>query len=377
MNPKRLSAVIRKEFYHIIRDYRSLSLAFAIPLFLIIMFGYALSLDVDHVRTVVVDYDRSPSSRDFIEKLSASAYFDLLAILDSTDSVNEWLDGDRASVAVIIAPRFAANIGAEREAIVQILVDGSDPVFAGAVRSYLTAFTEHYNARLLFNFLNRQGLEAIHPPVEGRIRIWFNEDLESRNFIIPGIIAIIIMIVGAMLTSLVIAREYEEGTMETIKSMPITSGEILLGKAFPYFFIAFADVLLAMLLGQALFGVVMKGNFWLMLAGTSLYLICALSLGLLISTITKSQLMANQGALLFTYLPSMLLSNFVFPIVNMPQVLQWITYAVPARYYIDILVGVYLRDTGLAYLWPSLTVLAGMGAFLTAVNYLLLRREGL
>jgi ABC-2 type transport system permease protein len=377
MNPKRLSAVIRKEFYHIIRDYRSLSLAFAIPLFLIIMFGYALSLDVDHVRTVVVDYDRSPSSRDFIEKLSASAYFDLLAILDSTDSVNEWLDGDRASVAVIIAPRFAANIGAEREAIVQILVDGSDPVFAGAVRSYLTAFTEHYNARLLFNFLNRQGLEAIHPPVEGRIRIWFNEDLESRNFIIPGIIAIIIMIVGAMLTSLVIAREYEEGTMETIKSMPITSGEILLGKAFPYFFIAFADVLLAMLLGQALFGVVMKGNFWLMLAGTSLYLICALSLGLLISTITKSQLMANQGALLFTYLPSMLLSNFVFPIVNMPQVLQWITYAVPARYYIDILVGVYLRDTGLAYLWPSLAVLAGMGAFLTAVNYLLLRREGL
>jgi ABC-2 type transport system permease protein len=377
MNPKRLSAVIRKEFYHIIRDYRSLSLAFAIPLFLIIMFGYALSLDVDHVRTVVVDYDRSPSSRDFIEKLSASAYFDLLAILDSTDSVNEWLDGDRASVAVIIAPGFAANIGAEREAIVQILVDGSDPVFAGAVRSYLTAFTEHYNARLLFNFLNRQGLEAIHPPVEGRIRIWFNEDLESRNFIIPGIIAIIIMIVGAMLTSLVIAREYEEGTMETIKSMPITSGEILLGKAIPYFFIAFADVLLAMLLGQALFGVVMKGNFWLMLAGTSLYLICALSLGLLISTITKSQLMANQGALLFTYLPSMLLSNFVFPIVNMPQVLQWITYAVPARYYIDILVGVYLRDTGLAYLWPSLAVLAGMGAFLTAVNYLLLRREGL
>ncbi|MFO7569568.1 MAG: ABC transporter permease [Smithellaceae bacterium] len=377
MNLTRLSAIIRKEFYHIIRDYRSLYLAFAIPLFLIIMFGYALSLDVDHVRTVVVDYDRSPASRAFIEKLSASSYFNLLANLDSTDSVNEWLDRDRASVAVIIAPGFAANIGADREAVVQILIDGSDPVFAGAVRSYLTAFTERYNANLLFNFLNRQGLEAIQPPVDGRIRIWFNEDLESRNFIIPGIIAIIIMIVGAMLTSLVIAREYEEGTMETIKSMPIAAGELLLGKAVPYFFIAFADVLLAMLLGQALFGVVMKGNFWLMLAATSLYLICALCLGLLISTITKSQLMANQGALLFTYLPSMLLSNFVFPIVNMPQVLQWITYAVPARYYIDILVGVYLRDTGLAYLWPSLTVLAGMGAFLAAANYLLLRREGL
>jgi ABC-2 type transport system permease protein len=241
----------------------------------------------------------------------------------------------------------------------------------------MTAITEQYNGKLLFNFLNRQGLEKINPPVDARIRIWFNEDLESRNFIIPGIIAIIIMIVGALLTSLVIAREYENGTMETIKSLPVTALEFYLGKAFPYFLIALTDVLVAMILGQVLFGVVMKGNFFLMLAATSLYVCVAISLGLFISNATKSQMIANQVAVLTTYLPSLLLSNFVFPIINMPAFLQYVTYIVPARYYIDILVGIYLRNTGFAYLWPSMTVLLAFFVFLSVLNYSLLKKEGL
>lgn len=377
MNPLRLKAIVRKEFYHLIRDYRSLYLAFAIPLLLIILFGYALSLDVDHIKTIVVDYDKTPLSRDFADKLNASPYFDIVANLDSSQQIADYLDHDKASVAVVIPPDFTKNIGADREAQMQIIIDGSDPIFAGAVRGYLTAITESYNSKLLISFLNRQGQKTIRPPVDGRIRIWFNEDLESRNFILPGMIAIIIMIVGAMLTSLVIAREYEGGTMETIKSLPIHAGELLLGKAIPYFFIGLADVLIAMLLGQVLFGVVMKGNFWLMIFATSLYLVCALALGLLISTVTKSQLMANQAAVMLTYLPSLLLSNFVFPILNMPTVLQWITYLVPARYYIDILVGVYLRNTGMSYLGPDMAVLGGMCLVLLALNYLLLKKEGL
>jgi len=166
---------------------------------------------------------------------------------------------------------------------------------------------------------NRQGKEKIKPPVEARIRVWFNEDLESRNFIVPGIIAIIIMIAGAMLTSLVVAREYENGTMETILSLPIQAGEFLTGKAIPYFLIGFADVLVAVFMGQALFGIVMRSNFWLMVLASSLYLLVALSLGLLISIVTKSQLVANILAVLITYLPSLLLSDFVFPVVNMPN----------------------------------------------------------
>ena len=377
MNPLRIKALIRKEIYHLIRDYRSLYLAFAIPLILIILFGYALSLDVDNVETIVVDYDKSELSRDFIRKLDASPYFHVSERLPQTKDAIDYLDHDRAKVAIVIPPNFMKSIGADRETPLQILIEGSDPNFAGIIRGYLTAFTEQYNQKLLLSFLNRQGMEKISPPVDGRIRIWFNEDLESRNFIIPGIIAIIIMIVGALLTSLIIAREYENGTMETIKSMPVRAGELLLGKALPYFFIGLTDVLIAILLGQLLFGIVMKGNFWLMMAATSLYLGVALSLGLLISTVTKSQLMANQIAILTTYLPSVLLSNFVFPIVNMPKFLQFITYIVPARYYIDILGGIYLRNTGFAYLWPSMLVLTLMFTALTTFNYILLKKEGL
>ena len=377
MNPLRIKALIRKEIYHLLRDYRSLYLAFAIPLLLIILFGYALSLDVDNVETIVVDYDKSELSRDFISKLDASAYFHVSERLSRTKDAIDYLDHDRTKVAIILPPNFMKSIGAERDTPLQILIEGSDPNFAGIIRGYLTSFTEQYNSKLLLSFLNRQGMKKINPPVDGRIRIWFNEDLESRNFIVPGIIAIIIMIVGALLTSLIIAREYENGTMETIKSLPIKAGELLLGKAFPYFIIGLIDVLLAILLGQLLFGVVMKGSFWLMMAATSLYLGVALALGLLISTATKSQMMANQMAMMITYLPSVLLSNFVFPIVNMPNVLQLITYIVPARYYIDILGGIYLRNVGFTYLWPSMLVLTLMFSVLTIVNYILLKKEGL
>jgi ABC-2 type transport system permease protein len=284
---------------------------------------------------------------------------------------------DRAAVAVVIPPDFMKSLNADRKTPLQIIIDGSDPNFAGIINGYMSAFVEQYNQKLLFNFLNRQGMEKIRPPVDGRIRVWFNEDLESRNFIVPGIIAIIIMLVCAFLTSLIIAREYENGTMETIKSLPIRAGEFLLGKAIPYFFIGLADVLIAVLLGQLLFGVVMKGNFWLMIAATSLYLGVALALGLLISNATKSQLIANQVAFMVTYLPSVLLSDFVFPIINMPPVLQLVTYIVPAKYFIDILGGIYLRNLGLTYLWPSMLVLGIMFIILTLLNYGLLKKEGL
>jgi ABC-2 type transport system permease protein len=373
----RLKAITRKEFYHLIRDYRSLYLAFAIPLLLIILFGYALSLDVDNVETVFVDNDKSELSRDFIRKLDASSYFHVAGDLPRTKDAIEYLDHDRAKLVIVIPPDFMKSISADRETQLQIIIDGSDPTFGNIVRGYITSFTERYNQKLLLDFLNRNGQEQIKPPVDGRVRIWFNEDLESRNFIIPGIIAIIIIIVGALLTSLVIAREYEDGTMETIKSMPVRAGELILGKALPYFFIGLTDVLIAILLGQLLFGIIMKGNFWLMLVSTSLYLSVALSLGLWISIVTKSQLMANQIAILITYLPSFLLSNFVFPVINMPKFLQLITLIVPARYFIDILSGIYLRNLGLAYLWPSMLVLFVMFVVLTFFNYRLLKKEGL
>jgi len=377
MQLRKIGAITRKEFYHLIRDYRSLYLAFAIPLILILLFGYALSLDVDSIRTVVVDHDRTPQSRDLIRRLDASPYFRVTAYPETSREAAAWLDHGRATLAVIIPPDWTRNIQADREAPLQILLDGSDPNFANISAGYITAFLERENTVALQRFLDRQGQERMQPPLEGRIRIWFNEDLESRNFIIPGIIAVIIMIVGAMLTSLVIAREYENGTMETIKSLPVSAGEFIVGKAIPYFFITLADVLLAVLMGQVLFGIVMKASFWLMITACSLYLAVAVTLGLFISAAVKSQLVANQIAPLTTFLPSMLLSDFVFPVMNMPPAIQIITYVVPARYFIDILKGIYMKDLGLTYLWPSFLVLFGMAALLAALNIVILKREGM
>jgi len=377
LNIIHIKAIAKKEFYHLIRDFRSLFLAFIIPILLILIFGYALSLDVDNVKTVVVDYDSNELSRDFIRRLDASSYFNVIKHLSNTVAATEYLDQGRTTMAIIIPPNWTRSIKADRETPLQVLLDGSDPNFAGISRGYITAFVERYNRDRLLDFLNRQGKEKIKPPVEARIRVWFNEDLESRNFIVPGIIAIIIMIVGAMLTSLVVAREYENGTMETILSLPIQAGEFLTGKAIPYFLIGFADVLVAVFMGQALFGIVMRSNFWLMVLASSLYLLVALSLGLLISIVTKSQLVANILAVLITYLPSLLLSDFVFPVVNMPTVLQLITYVVPATYFIDILNGLYLRNLGLTNLWMSYLILAVMFMVLSVSNLVLMKREGM
>ena len=377
MNLIKIQAISRKEYYHLIRDFRSLYLAFIIPLLLIFLFGYALSLDVDNIQVVVVDHDQTDLSRDLIQKLGASSYFHVICQVADDRIASRYLDDGMASVAIILASGWTANIRADREGQVQILIDGSDPNFAGITRSYLTAFMLRYNQNQLLGFLNRKGMEPIHPPVEGRIRVWFNEDLESRNFIVPGIIAIIIMIVGAMLTSLVVAREYENGTMETIRSLPVPAAEFLIGKAIPYFIIGLIDVLVSILMGQLLFGVVMKSSFWLMILASSLYLGVALSLGLLISSVTKSQLVANQIAVLITYLPSLLLSNFVFPVENMPGILQLVTRIVPATYFIDILNGLYLRNLGLSTLWPSYLILTIMCGALSVLNLIVLKREGL
>ena len=372
-----IKTIARKEFYHLIRDFRSLYLAFIIPLLLIVLFGYALSLDVDDVQTVVVDHDKTDLSRDFIRRLNASTYFDVRKNLPSAVAATKALDHGRASLALVIPPGWTADLRADRETPLQVLLDGSDPNFAGLSRGFINAFVERYNRDQLLDFLDRQGMDKIEPPVDARIRVWFNEDLESRNFIIPGIIAIIIMIVGALLTSLVIAREYENGTMETIRALPISGGEFLLGKAIPYFFIGLTDVLIAILMGQVLFGIVMKSSFWLIILGSTIYLWVAMSLGLYISIATKSQLVANQMAILITYMPSFLLSDFVFPIENMPKVLQGAARIIPATYFIDILNGLYLRNLGLAHLWPSYAVLTAMCIFLLLLNFRKLRKEGM
>ena len=352
-------------------------MAFLMPLLLILMFGYALSLDVDNVSIVAVDHDKTPLSRDFLARMNASRYFYIAAYPESSRKASEYLDNGAATLAVIIPPGWTDRLKSDVDAPLQILLDGADPNYATLSRGYMESFIEKYNSTLLKDYLNRMGMEEIKPPVNGRIRIWFNEELESSNFIVPGIIAIIIMIVGVILTSLVIAKEYESGTMETIRSLPIKAEEFFLGKAIPYYFIAFIDVLVAVLMGEILFGVIIKGSFLLMIIASTIYLMVALSMGLFISVAVKSQLVANQIAILTSYLPALMLSDFVFPIENMPLPLQKISYIVPAKYFIDILNGLYLRNVGISYLWYDFIILFIMFLaffFLTLKN---LKKEGL
>ncbi|MBN2418765.1 MAG: ABC transporter permease [Deltaproteobacteria bacterium] len=377
MNPVNVKAIARKEFYHVLRDFRSLYMAFLMPVLLILMFGYALSLDVDNVSIVVVDHDKTPLSRDFLTRMNASRYFNITAYPETSSKAYEYLDEGTATLAIIIPPGWTDKVKSDTDAPVQMILDGADPNYATLSKGYIESFVEKYNSTLLKEYLNRSGMEDISMPVNGRVRIWFNEELESSNFIVPGIIAIIIMIVGVILTSLVIAREYENGTMETIKSLPIKAEEFFLGKAIPYYFISFIDVMVAVLMGQILFGVVIKGSFLLMIIASTIYLMIALSMGLFISVAVRSQLVANQIAILTSYLPALMLSDFVFPVENMPAALQKISYIVPAKYFIDILNGLYLRHVGISYLWHDFIILFLMFIAFFVLTFKMLKREGL
>jgi len=359
--------VARKEFYHTLRDIRSLYLAFAIPLLLVLLFGYALSLDVKGIPSAVIDHDQTPISRDFLRHLAANPYFHIIFRPSTTKEAIKLLDYGKVTMVIIIPPAWAEKLKANRTSPLQILLDGSDPNYASLSRAYITTFIEDF----------RQVKEKPVLLLDSRIRVWFNEELESRLFIVPGIIAVIIMIVGAILTSLVIAREYENVTMDTIKVLPLSAGEFLVGKALPYFFIAVTDVIIAMLLGEILLNVTMKGNFWILMMATVLYIGIALSLGLFISIVTKSQLVANHTAVLTTYLPSLLLSNFVFPVNNMPWILKFLSSLIPATYYLRVLMGIYLKNVGVSYLIGDFLILSFMLLGLMTTNYLLLRREGM
>jgi len=325
----------------------------------------------------VVDQDRTDMSRDLVGRLDASDYFDVIARPSSSASAIELLDRENAILALIIPPGWASDIRADRPSPIQVILDGSDSNFAGISNGYISAFIEDYNRKLLVSFINRKGMNEMRMPVDARVRIWFNEDMESRNFIVPGIIAIIIMIVGAILTSLVIAREYENGTMETILSLPIGASDFFIGKSLPYFFIGFVDMLIAVLMGQILFDVVIKGSFWLMILASTVYIWTAVSLGLLLSVTVKSQLIANQMAVLISYLPSLMLSDFVFPLDNMPLILRIISFIVPARYFIDILNGLYLRNLGFSYIWFDYLILLVMCIILANLTFRKLRKEGM
>lgn len=367
MSWRRIWAVARKEFIQILRDKRSLGMAIAIPMLMLAIFGYALTLDVDRVPLVVWDQSRSPASREFVSAFAGSRYFALRGSVNAYREIEQAINTGQALMAMVIPVDFARAVSTAgrtvttaRAAPVQIIVDGSDANTATIAMGYASIATLAYSQAITLRETRQGGAAAVAPrwrrqPLDLRARIWFNAELESRNFIIPGLIAVIMMVIAALLTSLTVAREWERGTMEQLISTPLCGCELILGKLIPYFIIGLVDVALAVLMGEFLFGVPLRGSVALLFGMAAIFLAGALALGLLISILTKSQLLANQLALVLTFLPAFLLSGFMFAIPNMPIPIQLFTYLIPARYFIAMLKGIYLKGIGLEILaWEAM-----------------------
>jgi ABC-2 type transport system permease protein len=367
MKPMRVLAVARKEFLHIFRDPRSLGMAIAIPMLLLILFGYALKLDVDNVPLVVWDQDESHASREFVSGFSGSTYFTIKGYVRNYREVERTIDSGQALVALVIPTDFGGRIDSGRAAPVQLIVDGSDSNTATIAIGYAETVAFTYSQDVAIREIRREGGRELQLPTDLRPRTWYNQDMESKNYIIPGLIAVIMMVIAALLTSLTVAREWERGTMEQLISTPVKGRELILGKFLPYFVIGMFDVLLAVLTGEFLFQVPLRGNVALLFGMAAVFLAGALSLGMLISIMTKNQLLASQLAMVLTFLPSFLLSDFMYAISNMPKAIQLITYLIPARYFVVLLKGIYLKGIGLKILAIEAGLLAVFGVVMVAL----------
>jgi len=346
----RVRAVARKEFIHIIRDPRSLGMAIAMPMLMLVLFGYALTLDVDRVPLVVWDQSGSHVSREFISRFSGSRYFSVRSYVSRYQELEGAIDTGRALVALVVPRDFAGRVESGRTAQVQLIVDGSDSNTATIAMGYAQAIARTYSQEVVLRQIQRAGGRTLVMPLDLRPRVWFNTELESKNYIVPGLIAVIMMVIAALLTSLTVAREWERGTMEQLISTPIEGKELILGKLIPYFCIGMLDVLIAVLMGQFLFHIPLRGSVPLLFLMSAIFLAGTLSLGMFISIVSKSQLLATQLAMVLTFLPSFLLSGFMYAIVNMPKPLQLITHVIPARYFVALLKGIYLKGVGLEIL---------------------------
>lgn len=357
MNLRRTKAVARKEFLHIARDPRSLIMALAIPLLMLLLFGYALTLDVDRIPTLIHDADQSPQSRELIEQLRGSRYFDIQGIAQSMAVIELAIDRDQCMLGVSIPRHFAKQILRGQEVQVQLLLDGSNSNTASIARGYAETVIQTHAMTLRAAALNRKGGGVSAAAVEARLRVWYNSSLKSRNYIVPGLIAVIIMIISALLTSLTIAREWEMGTMEQLLSTPVRATELVLGKMAAFFSVGLIDLLLAIGVGVFIFQVPLRGSLGLVIAISCLFLFGALGWGILISAIARQQLLAFQMGILSSFLPALLLSGFIYAIENMPAVIQVISYIFPARYFVTILKGVFLKGVGLSILWTEVVFL--------------------
>lgn len=364
MTYRRVRAVFRKEIRHILRDPRSLLMALFEPCLMLMLFGYALSLDVDRIPTYIYDADKSARSRELLQKFEASRFFQIKGYVDSYKDIEYQIDRGRILMGIVVPKGYAQKIDGAEKTEIQVLIDGSDSNTATIALGYVSGLTRGYAFQLRSESQNIRAGWTPHIPLDIRQRIWYNSTLDSRNYVVPGLIAVMLMIIAALLTSLTVAREWEMGTMEQLMSTPLRPAEIVLGKMLAFFVVGAADAVLAVVVGIFLFHVPFRGDVLLLGATTCVFLFGALCWGIFLSAVTKSQLLAYQMGIVTSFLPSMVLSGFVWAIENMPPAIQLITHIVPARYFVTILKGIFLKGIGLEVLWGEVAFLL---AFATLV----------
>lgn len=358
---ERVKPMLIKEFLQIRRDPKMLRVIFIVPILQMLIFGYVVTTDVRNVALAVYDRDNSVASRDLVQRFARSGYFDIIAQVGNDRQVSDLMDHSVAGAVLRINKGFAAELQAGRTAPVQILVDGTDSNTGRIVLNYALTITSRFSQQIL---VERQALQGASPRAADRVvlqsRAWFNENLESRNYFVPGVIAILVMLITLMLTGMAVVREKEIGTMEQVMVTPITPAEFILGKTAPFALIGFADVLLVTVVGVFWFEVPIRGHLGLLLFATALYLMTSLGIGLLISTVSQTQQQAMMSGFFF-FFPAVLLSGFMFPIANMPVAIQWLTFLNPLRYFLVIVRGIFLKGVGVAVLWPQMAALAVTG----------------
>lgn len=368
MNPGRIIAMAQKEIIQILRDPRALALAFVLPMILLFLFGYAITLDIKNIPFGVLDYDKSVSSHNLISDFISSGYFKYKYALEKPQEIDSLVQLGKARIVLVIPVDYEKNLKRGAAADLQVIMDGADANTTNIAMGYTEGIIASLNSKLLSRAMGR----TINPPINLVPRFWFNPNLRSQNYIIPGLIALIMTVVSALLTSLTVAREWERGTMEQIITTPVTSLELAIGKLVPYFAIALIDVIIAVAVGTIIYDVPFRGNFFELIAFSSLFLFAVLGLGFLISVRTKSQQVAYQFAMLTSFLPTFLFSGFLFPISSMPKFLQYVTLAIPARYFVRIARDIFLKGSGWSKLYVEGLVLLGFAVlliFLSSISF--------
>jgi ABC-2 type transport system permease protein len=371
-----IGAVIWKEVREIRRDPVTVSFAIILPLLMLYLFGSALSLDVKDATLAVYDLDKSPASRALIDAFPHSGYFRRVRDIRAETEIAQLLDRGNARLVLVIPPDFSEKLARGQTAGVQTLADGSFPPTAMVVAGYAAAIVQSYNLEQLRKAVSAAGHGAAHlSPIDVDSRVWFNAALKSVNYIVPGLLGVILMAFPPLLTTLAVVREKETGSVQQIFVSPIRPYQFIAGKMIPYAVIAFMEMLMILAAGVWWFQIPFRGSLPLFLGATTLYVFCTVSLGLLISSVTRSQLVAMLLALLATLMPSFLFSGFLFPIFTMPAMLQMYTYLFPARYFIEIVRGIMMKGIGLEMLWPQFLMLAFYTATVFTATTLLFRKK--